>query len=62
MTIEEIKKAIAIEKEHFKGYHATHQKVLASLRSQLKHAKRNNIRTIAEAVSFREQDSPLSRT
>jgi 2-polyprenyl-3-methyl-5-hydroxy-6-metoxy-1,4-benzoquinol methylase len=47
MTLEQqLKQAIADEKESFKRIHATHQGRLDFLRKQLKHVKRNNIRTI----------------
>jgi hypothetical protein len=62
MTLEQqLKQAIADEKESFKRIHATHQGRLDFLRKQLKHVKRNNIRTVQEAVAFGVENQTLSR-
>jgi hypothetical protein len=48
MTIEQqLRQAIADEKESFKKYHAKHQSRLNQLKSKLKH-ERNRIRTSTE--------------
>jgi ElaB/YqjD/DUF883 family membrane-anchored ribosome-binding protein len=61
MTIEQqLRQAIADEKESFKKYHAKHQSRLNQLKSKLKH-ERNNIRTVQEAVAFGVENQTLSR-